>query len=197
MGCRIKGMTTDEYRRSFNYRSEYFKKYRGFCGRVWICALCLKPMFGKDGIEIDHVRPLNQGGANNLSNLAALCHNCNSSKSDILDSRMYKIQANRVWIEPIQSTTSVVGTLCGSVVVLLCLIKYLLCKLLRIGRGKKKYRKATIFDVMASYLIKCLASGVKLILVPITRGSLLSRMAFASIYTLLILLYLSECTALI
>ena len=31
-------------------------------------------------LGIDHVKPLNEGGANEVSNLVACCHGCNSSK---------------------------------------------------------------------------------------------------------------------
>jgi 5-methylcytosine-specific restriction endonuclease McrA len=40
-----------------------------------VCAYC-----GDEADEIDHVRPISQGGTNVLSNLVPACRTCNSSK---------------------------------------------------------------------------------------------------------------------
>ena len=92
MGCRVKGMTTQEYRASYDYRREYFKQNPGLFGCVWFCSQCYKPLIGPKNVVVDHIIPLNKGGKNHVSNCTACCKACNSSKSDIVDGRVIKGQ---------------------------------------------------------------------------------------------------------
>jgi len=45
------------------------------------CRICGRPT-GEVSLEVDHIVAVAQGGSDELSNLAALCHDCNAGKSD-------------------------------------------------------------------------------------------------------------------
>jgi len=47
----------------------------------WICKICKEPF--NDKYEIDHIRPLSNGGTNDKSNLQALCKSCHRDKTKI------------------------------------------------------------------------------------------------------------------
>ena len=49
-----------------------------------ICYYCRKPFTDKLKATIDHVIPLNKGGAHDISNLVLACKPCNSKKGDRL-----------------------------------------------------------------------------------------------------------------
>ncbi|MET9480984.1 HNH endonuclease signature motif containing protein [Streptomyces sp. NPDC006638] len=49
----------------------------------WACAYCDRSFGEKVVLEIDHIRPLAQGGLHEWSNLAPACRECNRSKSDL------------------------------------------------------------------------------------------------------------------
>lgn len=78
------------YRRSFDYRSAYFRKNPGIFGCVWFCSQCFKPLFGRKSVCVDHIVPLARGGKNAESNCTAICRKCNSRKSDKVDGRIVK-----------------------------------------------------------------------------------------------------------
>lgn len=82
------GEKLKEYRQSYNYRAEYFKRNPGLFGRVWFCSQCGKPLFGKKNVYVDHIIPLAKGGRNHVSNCTAICFKCNRDKSDKVDGRI-------------------------------------------------------------------------------------------------------------
>lgn len=49
-----------------------------------ICALC----GSTDALTLDHIVPFSRGGTNLLGNVRLLCHRCNQSKRDMLDSEL-------------------------------------------------------------------------------------------------------------
>lgn len=53
------------------------QKFEYHAGRCWICRKQLLP-----GFHWDHVKPLNRGGADMLSNLRPACGPCNQAKQD-------------------------------------------------------------------------------------------------------------------
>lgn len=54
------------------------------------CAHCGKPVHIGSNFSIEHVIPLSKGGTNELSNLVALCKECNKEKSDlVVDPKVY------------------------------------------------------------------------------------------------------------
>lgn len=84
------GEALKEYRESYRYREEYFKRNPGLFGRIWFCSQCYRPLFGKKQVVVDHIVPLARGGRNHVSNCTAICQRCNSSKSDKVDIRVAK-----------------------------------------------------------------------------------------------------------
>lgn len=80
--------STQERRREYNYREEYFKHNKGLFG-IYFCAQCFKPLLKKD-VEVDHIIPLGKKGINHVGNCTATCRKCNRSKSDKLDERAIK-----------------------------------------------------------------------------------------------------------
>lgn len=54
------------------------------------CAHCGRPVHIGSNFSIEHVIPLSKGGTNELSNLVALCKECNKEKSDlVVDPKVY------------------------------------------------------------------------------------------------------------
>lgn len=74
------GRTTQERREAFDYRAAYLEHNRGVFG-IYFCAQCGKPL-RKEDMQVDHIIPLNKGGANMVLNCVATCAPCNRSKSD-------------------------------------------------------------------------------------------------------------------
>lgn len=58
--------------------SQYLKKLVA-SAQNWKCNMCGQ-MLGAS-FEVDHIRPLHQGGSNSQSNLQALCRNCHGQKT--------------------------------------------------------------------------------------------------------------------
>lgn len=67
-----------ENRRNFNTEVKDYIKYKSSCR----CSHCGKDL--KSDFTIEHVIPLNKGGSNDLSNLVALCQDCNAKKEDFI-----------------------------------------------------------------------------------------------------------------
>jgi 5-methylcytosine-specific restriction protein A len=55
------------------------------------CQSCSKIDLTAKTLQVDHIIPLAQGGANDLSNLQTLCAKCNSQKRDKLDPRFRRL----------------------------------------------------------------------------------------------------------
>lgn len=48
-----------------------------------------------DNLEIDHIYPISKGGKSEFNNLQTLCHNCNSKKSNTVESGVVNAHTNR------------------------------------------------------------------------------------------------------
>ena len=84
------GEALKEYRQSYDYRREYFKRNPGLFGYIWFCSQCFRPLIGKKNVVIDHIVPLSRGGRNHVSNCTAICKKCNRDKSDKIDGRIVR-----------------------------------------------------------------------------------------------------------
>ena len=58
------------------------------------CQSCHKIDLVAKSLQIDHIIPLAQGGANDLSNLQTLCAKCNREKSAKLDPRFRRLYSD-------------------------------------------------------------------------------------------------------
>ena len=58
--------------------SESTKKYVA-SNQGWKCLKCSQTLDAT--YEVDHIKPLHQGGSNDVSNLRALCRNCHGKKT--------------------------------------------------------------------------------------------------------------------
>jgi 5-methylcytosine-specific restriction endonuclease McrA len=58
------------------------------------CQSCHKIDLTAKNLQVDHIIPLAQGGANDLSNLQTLCAKCNREKSSKLDPRFRRLYSD-------------------------------------------------------------------------------------------------------
>jgi 5-methylcytosine-specific restriction protein A len=58
------------------------------------CQSCHKIDLTAKNLQVDHIIPLAQGGANDLSNLQTLCAKCNREKSAKLDPRFLRLYSD-------------------------------------------------------------------------------------------------------
>jgi len=58
------------------------------------CQSCHKIDLTAKSLQVDHIIPLAQGGANDLSNLQTLCAKCNREKSAKLDLRFRRLYSD-------------------------------------------------------------------------------------------------------
>jgi 5-methylcytosine-specific restriction endonuclease McrA len=58
------------------------------------CQSCHKIDLTAKSLQVDHIIPLAQGGANDLSNLQTLCAKCNREKSAKLDPRFRRLYSD-------------------------------------------------------------------------------------------------------
>lgn len=205
MGCRVKGMTTQEYRASYDYRREYFKQNPGLFNTIWFCSQCGKPLFGKKNVVVDHIRPLNKGGLNHVSNCTACCEKCNSAKSDIVDGRMYKGYAFKI-VETIGSkATKGVGAAAALGVGLTAgAVRGVTGAVTKSKggsnkhRGKKKnYGLSGLIGGLFGLCFKLVGVALKVVTVPLRCGTILSRFIFLALYVLIIMHFLGENTTLL
>lgn len=205
MGCRVKGMTTQEYRASYDYRREYFKQNPGLFNCIWFCSQCGKPLFGKKNVVVDHIRPLNKGGLNHVSNCTSCCEKCNAAKSDIVDGRMYKGYAYKV-VETIGSKATKgvgaaaalgVGLTAGAVKGAANIVTGKKTK----GKTRsKKKRSFSLFGLVGGLVALCfkvIGIALKVVTVPLRCGTILSRLIFLALYVLLAMHFLGENTTLL
>ena len=190
MGCRVKGMTVQEYRASYNYREEYFKRNPGLFGCIWFCSQCFKPLIGKKNVVVDHIRPLNKGGLNHVSNCTACCRSCNAKKSDKVDGRVVRGRVFKVFEQSLSNVNRGVGGalklsagLAAGAVSATARTSY------KVGRVGVRTGFKSVFKIIG------FALGI--VTFPLRKGSILSRLMFLGIYVLIILYYLSKHTTLL
>lgn len=82
---RLSGRRTPEDRpppSKRGYDRRWMRLRRWFLARHPLCAHCLKRGFTTPATEVDHIKPLREGGARlDQSNLQALCKSCHSRKT--------------------------------------------------------------------------------------------------------------------
>lgn len=190
MGCRVKGMSTQDYRASYDYRREYFKQNPGLFGCVWFCSQCFRPLIGKKNVVIDHIRPLNKGGRNHVSNCTACCVKCNSAKSDIVDGRMYKGYVFKAF----ESTVFRANRGVGAAAALGAGLTMGAASAVARG-GTRATKKTARYGFRA---VRGLIGGtLSAVTFPIRKGTFLSRLLFLAVYTLGILYLLQQYTHLL
>lgn len=190
MGCRIKGMSVQEYRESYPYRKEYFKRNPGLFGCVWFCSQCYRPLFGQSQVYVDHIQPLNKGGLNHVSNCTAICRKCNLSKSDKVDSRVLKGKAFKL----VEQSFSDVNRGVGGVAKLgLGLTAATVSATAGVGKSVGK----TAVKAGGRGVFALLGFTLKAATFPLRRGSFLSRLVFLAIYALIIMFVLQKYTTLL
>jgi len=198
MGCRVRGMSTQEYRRSYDYRREYFKKNPGLFGCIWFCSQCYKPLFGKKNVVVDHIRPLNKGGKNHVSNCTAICQKCNWNKSDIVDGRMYKGYLFKFF----ESNLSRVNRGVGALGVLgFGLTAGAASGVARTGAAAGKGIIRTggraghgIISALFRIIFVLISTVISTVTFPLRKGSILSKLLFLGMYTLAVLYFLTTYT---
>ena len=73
------GKVNPEYEKTL--REGAFAKARTADGK-YVCACCGKQFANRIKLQVDHIKPMNQGGKTTPDNLQILCRSCNSQKSD-------------------------------------------------------------------------------------------------------------------
>jgi len=58
------------------------------------CQSCNKTDLTAKTLQVDHIIPLAQGGANDFSNLQTLCEKCNREKSSKIDPRFRRLYSD-------------------------------------------------------------------------------------------------------
>lgn len=190
MGCRVKGMSTQEYRATYDYRKEYFKHNPGLFGCIWFCSQCYRPLIGKKNVVVDHIRPLNKGGRNHVSNCTACCVKCNAAKSDIVDGRMYKGYVFKAFESTIFRANRGVGAAAALSAGLT------MGAASAVARGGAKATKKTAgigFKVIGAVV----GTVFRTISFPIRHGSFVSRLMFLAAYALGIMYLLQRYTPLL
>lgn len=197
MGCRVRGMTTQEYRASYDYRREYFKRNPGLFGCIWFCSQCYKPIFGKQNVVIDHIVPLNKGGLNHVSNCTACCRKCNAEKSDTVDGRVIKGKIFKVFEQSFSNVNRGVGGVAKLGVGLTAAGVSAGARLGgSAGRSVLKSGARGVFGIVGLGF-KLLGFGLKTVTFPLRNGSFISRLLFLAIYTMLIMYFLQNNTDLL
>lgn len=196
-----RGMSTQERRAAYPYRDKYFKLIPGIFGCIWICSQCYKPIFGKDNVVIDHIIPLAKGGKNHISNCTACCRKCNSEKSDKIDYRVIKGKFFK-YLETgaLRSKTGIGPTLA----LLSCTLLYIIMTPLRMIHLRKNNRRDSkgafflkMFCNLADIVLNTCTVLAKLILIPLTKGNVVSKCIFLAIYIFIIVFLLTEYTSIL
>lgn len=165
------GEELKNYRASYNYRAEYFKRNPGLFGHIWFCSQCYKPLFGKKNVVIDHIIPLAKGGPNRVSNCTAICRKCNLAKSDKIDGRVIKGSIFKIF----ESTTSGLGRGIGGAVGLTAgLTAGAFVGTAKLGKGLIGGVFSLIKTIIKTFFV--------VITLPLRKGTILSRLLFASVY---------------
>lgn len=201
MGCRVKGMTTQEYRRSYNYRDAYFRANPGIFGCVWFCSQCFKPLFGKKNVYVDHIVPLNKGGRNHESNCTAICFKCNRDKSDKVDGRVIKGKVFKIFESTTSKANKGVGAIAGLGVGLtagaVSGAAHLGGSVVR-GTARAGARGTVgLVGLTLRSAAKVVSTAASIVTLPIRKGTFLSRLCFVGIYALAVMYFLQEHTAIL
>lgn len=188
------GEKLQEYRRSYNYREEYFKRNPGLFGCIWFCSQCYKPLIGRKNVVIDHIVPLSKGGRNHVSNCTAICQKCNRDKSDKIDGRIIKGQI----FKAVESTAFRGQRGVGAAVGLgVGLTAGAVGGTMRMGtkaaKGSLKLTGRTVGGVVG-LTGKAVGKTLGLVTYPLRKGSFASRLMFVALYTLVILYVLQTKT---
>lgn len=197
MGCRVSGMSTQEYRASYNYREEYFKRNPGLFGCIWFCSQCFRPLFGKSQVVIDHIVPLNKGGLNHVSNCTACCRKCNAEKSDIVDGRVVRGKIFKVVEQSFSNVNRGVG---GAAKLGVGLTAAGIAAGTRLGtHAGKSVVKGGVKGSFKLFGVgfRLLGVGLKALTFPLRKGSLVSRLVFLGIYALIVMYFLQQNTDLL
>lgn len=181
------GEKLKEYRQSYDYRREYFKRNPGIFGHIWFCSQCYKPLIGKKNVYIDHIVPLSKGGVNRVSNCTAICGKCNRAKSDKVDGRIIKGAAFKMVESSMSGASRGIGGLFGLGVGLTA------------GAANGAFRAGRWGVTKGLHGVFQLASGVVrgtvgAVTFPLRKGGLGSRLFFVALYTLAILFLLKNYT---
>lgn len=194
MGCRVRGMSTQEYRATYNYRAEYFKRNPGLFGCIWFCSQCYRPLFGRSQVVIDHIVPLNKGGLNHVSNCTACCHKCNSAKSDIVDGRVLKGKVFKVFEQSFSNVNRGVGGVAKLGVGLTAAGVSAGARLGgRAGRAAVRSGARGTRGLIGG-AFRLIGFGLKGVTFPLRKGSFLSRLMFLAIYALIVMYLLQKHT---
>lgn len=180
------GERLKEYRQSYNYRSEYFKRNPGLFGCVWFCSQCFKPLIGKKNVVIDHIVPLSRGGRNHVSNCTAICQKCNRDKSDKVDGRVIRGGVFKMFESTLFRGQRGVGAAAGLTVGLTAAT---VSGGARLGFG--------VVGRTLRLAGKAVATTAKIAFFPIRKGTVVSRLFFFALYVLGTLYLLSTYTSLL
>lgn len=180
------GERLKEYRQSYNYRSEYFKRNPGIFGCIWFCSQCFRPLIGRKNVVIDHIVPLSRGGRNHVSNCTAICQKCNRAKSDKIDGRIVRGGIYKMFESTLFRGQRGVGAAAGLTVGLTAAT---------VSGGTKL--GVGILGRTLGLAGKILETSVKIVFFPIRKGNVISRLFFLALYVLGALYLLSEYTTLL
>lgn len=181
------GEQLKEYRQSYDYRREYFKRNPGIFGHIWFCSQCYKPLIGKKNVYIDHIVPLSKGGVNRVSNCTAICGKCNRAKSDKVDGRVVKGALFKLFESSMSRTSRGVGGVLGLSVGLSASAAN---TAFRAGKWGVSNGVRGVFHLAGSVV----RGTVGAVTFPLRKGGLVSRLFFVVLYTLAILFLLKEYT---
>lgn len=177
------GERLKQYRQSYNYRSEYFKRNPGLFGCVWFCSQCYRPLIGKKQVIIDHIVPLSKGGRNHVSNCTAICQKCNRAKSDKVDGRIVKGYGFKLFESTLFRSQRGIGAAVG-----------LTAGLTAAAAGGAARTGTGIVRRTFTIGGKAVVGLLKGVTFPLRKGNLGSRVLFLVFYTLVVLYLLSTYT---
>lgn len=189
---------TQAKRAAYPYREMYFKKNPGIFGCIWICSQCYKPIFGKQNVVIDHIIPLAKGGRNHVSNCTACCRTCNASKSDKVDYRVVKgkifkmVESNAYRAQRGIGAVAMLGLASAASVARLPI-----AGATSVAGGAGGLAVKGVKGVIRFTLFKAVPSVIRGVFIPVTHGSVASRLFFVGLYAMIILFFLRDNTSLL
>lgn len=181
------GERLKEYRESYNYRAEYFKRNPGIFHHIWFCSQCGRPLIGKKNVYIDHIIPLSKGGRNHVSNCTAICFKCNRNKSDKVDYRVAKGYIFKFFESATSRATRGVG---GAAMLGVGLTAGAASGALRAGRWGITRGLGAVGRIVGT-TVRGVFGAVTF---PLRKGNVASRLFFVALYALAILFLLKNYT---